>query len=669
VLAVVATVACAALFYSWTTAKEIPAELERPVDRSDDEALVEDVEEEGQDDDFDGDVVDADQDGVDVEAEKAEAKANKEKYDNALSMAQKLQKGERWLQAAEKYSEAIDLLSVVPTEPSAVVLYYNNRSAMYEKAGDEYYSMALDDIGVVLTFDGNHMTSRKRRARIYEAQGKSHDSLVDYTVHFYLEQSRGIQQPTSATKVEEISKAIATANSVGILKRIRSGETGRGLPNKSYSRNFFDLFPSTHHWKAKYENTTIESFIDKIGDIPSLEVLLDVVCCAISLDSYGIAFKYVAKAAELKMVSSESKSLLSLCERLQGMEKHLCCNLSGAAKHYDNALDIEPNNFETLLLRTGISLELAQIEEAQQKFNEILLSTIDTDNDSALKNFIEISGKGEVVSSSSSDDIVASLTNVDKKIELAYGLFHRAAVWTFRNSNNKYRDSAIELAEQDLKLVLSLLKDVGDSGSSANAAKRIYVITLLKSIQLLGQTKGQAGLPQTQEDIETCKSYIIKARDIDPNNISVVQLHSDVLAMENKFDEASELIEVLMKITDADDGIPYVMKANMLTHRGMTYAQQGNSDPSLIQKTQETLGEASKLYEEALQIEPNCVEAMAQACQLKCIIGDMDGAMVYADKAVPLARSSEEVHDLEHLRVQTSAQVEALKEIYKTQSQ
>lgn len=79
-------------------------------------------------------------------------------------------KANKFAKAAEKYSEAIQILSNNPglgTNKDMLTLY-NNRSAMFEKS--ETFPQALEDILIVLSLDPLHIKARIRRARIYEAQ-------------------------------------------------------------------------------------------------------------------------------------------------------------------------------------------------------------------------------------------------------------------------------------------------------------------------------------------------------------------------------------------------------------------------------------------------------------------------------------------------------------------
>ncbi len=622
----------------------------------------------------------------DLERKKAEEETKQvsASYEDAVSQAVKRQRGSQWTQAAGKYGEAIDLLHRMPAAHQAkeMALLYNNRSAMLEKAGPEHFKKALDDIRVVLVMDAQHAKARARKARILEAQGKTQDALCDYTIHFLLEQSKGVQMPASQAKVEELSKAIAFSSAGKIIEKMRNNSTESDLPNKAYCRTFFELMPSTHDWKDKFANADIEELMKVYNDANdgnNLSQLMDVVKCAISSDAYHTAFKFLEKNASVLPADEENtRPLLALRARLQGMQKQLRRNLSGAMACYNDALNFDQDDIESQLLLAGCSLELGNGDEAQKKFAEIL-SGRSGEPGSALHTFLESSGQGIKVlgndddAAPTLDTMVAEICSTfteKQRIDLSYCLFHRSSLWVVRNANHQFRKDVIALASQDISLALASLKGLGDAKTSTPVARKVYVLTLLKGIQLMGQTKGLAGEVQTQEDIALCKQHIQEANEIEPENPSVIMLNSDVLAMEDQFDQALQQIERLIK-TGEDDGIPYVMKANMLTHQGMKFMQTGQMEQNqaMLMKTQECLVAAEKLYQHAMEVEPNCVEAMAQACQLKCISGDVDGALVFAEKAVPLARNAEELKELLLLKVQTSSQVAGIREIMKMQGQ
>jgi type IV secretory pathway VirB10-like protein len=67
-------------------------------------------------------------DDDDEEKEEADqAAARKIAYEDLLRFASKLQKGEKFLKAAEKFTEAIDLANQIPSASKDIVTLYNNR--------------------------------------------------------------------------------------------------------------------------------------------------------------------------------------------------------------------------------------------------------------------------------------------------------------------------------------------------------------------------------------------------------------------------------------------------------------------------------------------------------------------------------------------------------------
>lgn len=70
------------------------------------------------------------------------------------------------------------------------------------------------------------------------------------------------------------------------------------------------------------------------------------------------------------------------------------------------------------------------------------------------------------------------------------------------------------------------------------------------------------------------------------------------------------------------------------------------------------------MYKNALEFEPTAIEIMAQYAQLKSILfNDWDGAVELLLKALPLARSRDEVLDISQLLVMNEAHQAAVKEM------
>jgi tetratricopeptide (TPR) repeat protein len=650
---------------------------------------------------------------------KAEADAHKEQYDHAISMADKFMKGQRYEQAAEKYSEAIDILPKVPSAAGNILPLYNNRSAMYEKSGPAFYDKALNDISLVLQLDQRHMKARVRRARIQEAKGKAKEALIDYTVHFYMEQAKGIM-PTSSQKVEDISKAIAyeqaTANFQAKLDEAfaKSGPYSAStssvithvcdLPSRSYIRSGLDSFPSLTKWKVQYGKTDLQDLIDAYNgaewSVDKVAIQLEVVTCAIAAENYKTAFNYLSKPSvdDVDLAAAGRKDLLALRAQLMGLDMLLRCNLLGAAEYFKAAAGYLPGDVELAALCAETRLSLGYTDDAIEAFNHIMLTYLlghpamqqqgggdgdgveKTQEEEQQREFPLFSQYLESVPSADSpaiSDIAAEVDGIlssECKVMAAYVLLLRANAWSARGAGEglKMRDDPITPAQKDNELACALVETLlaeTSTGSSGDryysdfvdvAARKVKVLSLCKRIHLLGQTKGLTGAAQTPEDVTACKQYVADAKAVDATNKTLSLLEIDVVAMEEKFEESLKMVETYLLNADKGEGIPYVIKANIVTHQGMTAAKNQAGE----QATFALLKDASDLYDRALEEEPGCVEARAQACQLKCIVGDMEGAAALAEEVVKLARNRDEAMDLEHLKVQTSSQITALKEIY-----
>jgi hypothetical protein len=111
----------------------------------------------------------------------------KQRFDDTLRLAENFQSGNDYSNAANKFSEAIEIAERLPSAEKDIATLYNNRrfliisiiypltsppisfsSAMYERCNE--LDKSLSDIEVVLTMDPEHLEARIRRGRIHEAQ-------------------------------------------------------------------------------------------------------------------------------------------------------------------------------------------------------------------------------------------------------------------------------------------------------------------------------------------------------------------------------------------------------------------------------------------------------------------------------------------------------------------
>lgn len=80
---------------------------------------------------------------------------------------------------------------------------------------------------------------------------------------------------------------------------------------------------------------------------------------------------------------------------------------------------------------------------------------------------------------------------------------------------------------------------------------------------------------------------------------------------------------------------------------------------SLVNQAKQLFTDSESLYDRALEIEPTCVEALAQSAQLKVLLGKFDEAVTMINKALPLSRSRDEVQELGQMLGQAMSQVDA----------
>jgi len=100
----------------------------------------------------------------------AKKAAQKEEFANVTRLGTKFMKAQAYDRAAKEFGRAIVLAEALDMPQASVETLYNNRAAMHEKNGN--MAASLDDCTVVLAMNASHTKVRKRRARIYAAQGR-----------------------------------------------------------------------------------------------------------------------------------------------------------------------------------------------------------------------------------------------------------------------------------------------------------------------------------------------------------------------------------------------------------------------------------------------------------------------------------------------------------------
>lgn len=181
----------------------------------------------------------------------------------------------------------------------------------------------------------------------------------------------------------------------------------------------------------------------------------------------------------------------------------------------------------------------------------------------------------------------------------------------------------------------------------------------------MSQTKAQAGTMVTEEiqkeDHNRVQSSIREAIIISPKHESVIMLQADLLSNEGDIPKAFEILDELVRKCDPEDSIPIVVKANILTRKAIDDLQKANGNQDLMLEFQQRIKDVEALYEKAIEIEPNGVEAMSQYASLKTMFGlDNVGCQKLVKSALENARTRDEVQELSQLLLITTAQFDAM---------
>ena len=157
----------------------------------------------------------------------------------------------------------------------------------------------------------------------------------------------------------------------------------------------------------------------------------------------------------------------------------------------------------------------------------------------------------------------------------------------------------------------------------------------------------------TEEDMARNRISIEKAKKMNPDHDAVIMLEAEQTSSEVNVDEALKVLNKAMAGANGSNNISLIMaKASVLTSKAFMDMQ----NPAAMMLVQATLGEVTELYTKALEIEPNAIEVMAQFAQLKSmVLGDLDSAVALLQKALPSARSRDEVQELSQLLAMNEA--------------
>lgn len=190
------------------------------------------------------------------------------------------------------------------------------------------------------------------------------------------------------------------------------------------------------------------------------------------------------------------------------------------------------------------------------------------------------------------------------------------------------------------------------------------VMALLKLVHVISQTKVQMGQTPSDAELEKVSAFIQEAKMLAPLHESVIMLDADLLSINGDTEGALSRCDEVILLSDGSDSIPYVIKANVMMQKALLQMQMAQMQQSqqMMAAAQATMREVEDIFSQAIQIEPNGLEAFAQYAQLKSMLGELDVSLTYLEKAISNARSKDEVQELCVMKAQTLAQQAAIEE-------
>jgi len=669
------------------------------------------------------DVVDEDEDdAVDEGGEdSAELEALKTQYEDANRLAAKFIQGQKFEQAIGKLSEALDIAPRIPSASKDIMTLYNNRSAMYEKSGE--HEKALTDITVVLTMDAFHMKARVRRARIFESKNKFRQALEEYVLVTLIQQKSG-QQPAYQHKIDAIVKEMALKSTPALFQKSQSAGDGRSLPSKSHCRNFLESFPSMQVWKEYYQTVQRDDLQRAVsaaetaasgdavdGDDTSAHLLrqemLNLVCfdlirCnftdafanlrtlplppAITTGEdnappafstvnnvmdlgYMIAYEDNSTTTTATTTTTASDRLCSLHYEMLGFEQHLRCNLAGAVPLYTQALHYCPANVDARLKLANVYQERGDVSAARDTYSSMLqhfvalkssLASLDADSTATAGGEDEADGAEAAASSTTAVDTTATNTAASNMLAImkTWTLLHRVSVYLTRDETGAYPANAIEDSLTDVDAALSVTEPL----KHLVAGRAATVTALVRTVHILVQSKPMVGLDMpTESDGVRANDCITQAKQLMPDNESVLLMEAELLNNEGKTEEALAVLDSCTQRPGAlaDDCTPHFVKASIVISKAMSIFQAPTSMEQ-VNEAKEMLQNADALYQHALELEPQAIEVLNQYAQYCSMIGEVQRSVELLKQAIPLARTRDDVQDLNQLLILNEAQHKAI---------
>ena len=292
-------------------------------------------------------------DAARLDSAKSEKKAKLKTLEDADKMGKKLFAEKKYTEAAVSFTTAIEIAETMPSLKKQLIILLNNRSAMYERAGNT--ELALADCDTVLDLDATSHKARTKRSRILENTGKFDEALAELCavqlkfMHDNKDKMRmGIdvgQPPVDQAKMEEVCEKCLPSNlAAANLRKAAFQEKAMlerdlNLPTPHTIDMFLESFASYETWVAAAKKDEVAAL--------SMELAREGIEAKERCDllfrrgrrmaadkNYKSAYHDFKDAA----AAGEGAKMLDVAEWL-GIFKHLTYDLPGALKAYCGVLE------------------------------------------------------------------------------------------------------------------------------------------------------------------------------------------------------------------------------------------------------------------------------------------------------------------------------------------
>ncbi len=312
----------------------------------------------------------------------------KKQWNGIVNEAKELIRKEEYLAAAEKYSEALKLLPSIEeyankTKSSQLL---NNRSAMYEKAGE--YARCILYCNLCLVDAPEHKLARIRKARVYESMGRIDDALQELCAHMIIEKRKEVEakergQPTPQFSVPPRLENVtteATRKLVDDIQAKRDGEpTVCCLPNAQAMYDILRSFESYSKLEDEYGTMSEREMTERLqvasSHVEKVSTLMDRAMVRMLQRQYEDSEKDVAEAySELEQAGVEEVGHEKAAFVLSwyGTFLYLSQVRSDAKDVFKRSCELDGLNPEVWVKLAGLALDAEDPAEAKRLFDRAI---------------------------------------------------------------------------------------------------------------------------------------------------------------------------------------------------------------------------------------------------------------------------------------------------------